>query len=101
MARYQAHRSSLPRHPSPQGRLPSEVLEVPPAQRADLLFTNARQLLCQYETRRQQRRAATAAPLYWEHGRLAPHAQKQMVDKVLDYMQKRDWDNAVSFFFLM
>ncbi|XP_043199492.1 GPI ethanolamine phosphate transferase 1-like [Amphibalanus amphitrite] len=77
------------------GRLPPDVLGVPPDQRADLLFTNARQLLCQYETRRQQRRAATAAALYWEHGRLAPHAQTQMVNKVLDYMQKRDWDNAM------
>ena len=78
-----------------QGRLPADVLGVPPDQRADLLFTNARQLLCQFEMRRQQRRAATAAALYWEHGRLAPLAQKQIVDKVLDYMQRRDWHNAV------
>lgn len=76
------------------GRVPVDLLSSGPAFRADVLFTNARQLLYQLERRRNQRQQQ-ASWLHWPFTRLTQQSQKRLIDSVLDYMARKQWQAAM------
>jgi hypothetical protein len=79
-----------------QGILPRDYLDVTEHQLSELMFSNARQMVAQYNKKRELTRAGALSWIYREFSLLSENKETELIDQIRSHISARRYIESVS-----